>query len=90
MGLGHISWTHYPADPAAIGAYGVAMERSAGKDTTTGHWELAGCTLDKPFPTFTDTGFPADFMARYEAAIGHKCIGNYASSGTAILDALGE
>ncbi len=89
LGLGHIAGTHYPAAPAAVGAYGIAMEKSAGKDTTTGHWELAGCKLDKPFPTFPD-GFPADFMAKYEAAIGHKCIGNYASSGTAILDALGE
>ncbi len=89
LGLGHIAGTHYPAAPAAVGAYGIAMEKSAGKDTTTGHWELAGCKLDKPFPTFPD-GFPADFMAKYEDAIGHKCIGNYASSGTAILDALGE
>ncbi len=90
LGLGHIAGTHMAADPDAVGAFGVAMEKSAGKDTTTGHWELAGCTLPKPFPTFTEDGFPADFIARYEAAIGHKCIGNYASSGTAILDALGE
>ncbi len=90
LGLGHIAGTHYPADEKAVGAFGVCMERSAGKDTTTGHWELAGCQLDQPFPTFTDTGFPADFIARYEQAIGHKCIGNYAASGTAILDELGE
>ena len=89
LGLGQIEGTHYPADPAAVGAFGRALEASAGKDTTTGHWELAGCRLDHPFPTFPN-GFPADFMARYEAAIGHKCIGNYASSGTVILDALGE
>ncbi len=89
LGLGQIEGTHYPADPAAVGAFGRALEASAGKDTTTGHWELAGCKLDKPFPTFPQ-GFPADFMARYEEAIGHKCIGNYASSGTVILDELGE
>ncbi len=89
LGLGQIEGTHYPADPAAVGAFGRALEASAGKDTTTGHWELAGCRLDHPFPTFPN-GFPADFMARYEAAIGHKCIGNYASSGTVILDELGE
>ena len=89
LGLGQIEGTHYPADPAAVGAFGRAREASAGKDTTTGHWELAGCRLDHPFPTFPN-GFPADFMARYEAAIGHKCIGNYASSGTVILDELGE
>ena len=89
LGLGQIEGTHYPADPAAAGAFGRALEASAGKDTTTGHWELAGCRLNQPFPTFPD-GFPADFMARYEAAIGHPCIGNYASSGTVILDELGE
>ncbi len=89
LGLGHIEGTHYPADDQAMGAFGRSMEASAGKDTTTGHWELAGCKLSKPFPTFPD-GFPKDFMARYEAAIGHKCIGNYASSGTVILDELGE
>lgn len=89
LGLGQIAGTHYPADEKAVGAFGRSMEASAGKDTTTGHWELAGCRLDKAFPTFPD-GFPADFMARYEAAIGHKCIGNYASSGTVILDELGE
>ena len=89
LGLGQIAGTHYPADPGAVGAFGRALEASAGKDTTTGHWELAGCRLDHPFPTFPN-GFPADFMARYEAAIGHKCIGNYPSSGTVILDELGE
>ena len=88
MGLGHIEGTHYPADPAAVCAYGRAMERSAGKDTTTGHWELAGLTLSKPFPTFPK-GFPADFLERFEAAIGHKVIGNKPASGTAILDELG-
>ena len=90
LGMGHIEGTHYPADPEAVGAYGRSLEASAGKDTTTGHWELAGCKLDKPFPTFTDSGFPAEFIARYEAAIGHKVIGNVASSGTVILDELGE
>ncbi len=89
LGLGQIEGTHYPANPAAVGAFGRALEASAGKDTTTGHWELAGCKLDKPFPTFPQ-GFPAGFMARYEEAIGHQCIGNYASSGTVILDELGE
>ncbi len=89
LGLGQIEGTNYPADSSAVGAFGRSMEASAGKDTTTGHWELAGCKLAKPFPTFPN-GFPADFMARYEEAIGYKCIGNYASSGTVILDELGE
>jgi len=89
LGLGHIEGTAYPADESAVGAYGRSMEKSAGKDTTTGHWEISGVTLDKPFPTFLD-GFPRDFLDRYEAAIGHKTIGNKPASGTAILDELGE
>lgn len=89
LGFGQIAGTHYPPDPDAVGAFGVALEASAGKDTTTGHWELAGLKLEKPFPTFPG-GFPADFIAKFEAAIGHRVIGNYASSGTVILDALGE
>ena len=89
MGLGHIEGTSYPADEQAVGAYGRAMEASAGKDTTTGHWEISGVRLEKPFPTFPN-GFPAEFIARYEAAIGHKVIGNKPASGTAILDELGE
>ena len=89
LGLGHIEGTGYPADSSAIGAYGRAMEASAGKDTTTGHWEISGVRLEKPFPTFPN-GFPADFLATYEAAIGHRVIGNKPASGTAILDELGE
>ena len=89
MGLGHIEGTSYPADESAVGAYGRAMEASAGKDTTTGHWEISGVRLEKPFPTFPN-GFPAEFIAKYEAAIGHKVIGNKPASGTAILDELGE
>lgn len=89
MGLGKIQGTNYPDKTPAEGAYGRCMEVSAGKDTTTGHWEISGVTLAKPFPTFPE-GFPAEFIQRYEQAIGHQVIGNYASSGTAILDALGE
>ncbi len=88
-GLGHIEGTGYPADSAAVCAYGRSMEASAGKDTTTGHWELAGLRLERPFPTFPE-GFPADFIAQFEEAIGHKVIGNKPASGTAILDELGE
>ena len=89
LGLGQIEGTHYPADPAAIGAYGRCREVSAGKDTTTGHWEISGVKLEKPFPTFPN-GFPEDFLAKYEAAIGYKVIGNKPASGTAILEELGE
>ena len=51
LGFGHIPGTYLSKDPAAIGAYGRAVEKSSGKDTTTGHWEIAGITLEQPFPT---------------------------------------
>ena len=89
MGLGHIASTGYPKDEQAVGAFGKCLEKSAGKDTTTGHWEISGLRLEHPFPTFPD-GFPADFLQAYEERIGHAVIGNIASSGTAILDLLGE
>src|SRR4051812_40353433 len=71
-----------------LGAYGRMAERSAGKDSVTGHWELAGIVLDRPFPTFPD-GFPKDVVAEFERRIGRKTIGNYAASGTVIIDDLG-
>ena len=67
-----------------------AREKSNGKDTMTGHWEMMGVYTTKPFMTFTDTGFPKELMDELEAKTGHKCIGNYASSGTEILVKLGE
>ena len=81
LGLGKIPGTGYQYDGKIIGAYGRAMEKSKGKDTTSGHWEIAGVPVKTPFPTFPD-GFPASFMEAYEKAIGHKCIGNKAASGT--------
>ena len=89
IGLGQIEGTNYPADESAVCAYGRSMEASAGKDTTTGHWEISGLKLEKPFPTFLN-GFPEDFIKRFEAAIGHEVIGNKPASGTGILDELGE
>lgn len=70
------------------GVYGRLTEVSAGKDTTTGHWELSGIILPKPFPTYPH-GFPADWLAAYEKAIGRKTIGNYPASGTEIIKELG-
>ena len=67
-----------------------AREKSNGKDTMTGHWEMMGVYTTKPFMTFTDTGFPKELIDELEAKTGHKCIGNYASSGTEILVKLGE
>lgn len=89
MGLGLIPNVGGAKPEGGAGAYGRAMEVSAGKDTTTGHWEISGLKLEKPFPTYPD-GFPADVIERYEKAIGTKVLGNYAASGTAILDELGE
>lgn len=90
LGLGNIDLNNLlPKVQNPLASYGKAMEQSAGKDTTTGHWEIAGTILEKPFPTFLD-GFPTSFMADFEAAIGSKTIGNYAASGTAIIDDLGD
>ncbi len=88
MGLGHIDSAGYPKEADAKGAFGKALEKSPGKDTTTGHWEMAGLKLNKPFPTYPK-GFPQDVIGAFEKAIGTKTLGNYASSGTVILDELG-
>jgi phosphopentomutase len=71
-----------------IAAYGVATPVSPGKDSTSGHWELCGLTLEKPFKTFPD-GFPPEFIAALTRATGRGVLGNKPASGTAILDELG-
>src|SRR3954465_8005420 len=71
-----------------IGAFGRMAERSAGKDSVTGHWEMAGVVLDRAFPTFPG-GFPAHVITEFERRIGRTTLGNYAASGTTILDDLG-
>ncbi len=77
--------------PAAnpIGAYGRCALASPGKDTTTGHWEMAGIHLDQPLPLFPD-GFPRELMGRFEDEIGRSTLGNKAASGTEIIAELGE
>ena len=70
-------------------AYGRMAEVSAGKDTTTGHWEMMGLIVKDPFRTYPN-GFPADVITEYERKIGRKTLGNKAASGTVILDELGE
>ena len=67
-----------------------ANEVSKGKDTMTGHWEIMGINTQVPFKTFTDTGFPKELIDELEKRTGHRVIGNYAASGTAILEELGE
>lgn len=89
LGLGRLPGLSIPADENAAGAYGRAAEKSMGKDTTTGHWEMAGVCLPRPFPTYPN-GFPPEVMNAFEAAIGTKTLGNKPASGTAILDELGE
>ena len=89
MGLGKIETTGYRWDGTVTGAWGRACERSKGKDTTSGHWEIAGVRVKKAFPVFPD-GFPRSFMESYEKAIGYRCIGNKPASGTVIIEELGE
>jgi phosphopentomutase len=90
MGLGNItSIQGTPPRADATGAWGKMIERSAGKDSTTGHWEISGVILNRPLPTYPN-GFPPDLVARFEEAIGRKVLGNKAASGTEIIQELGE
>ncbi len=73
-----------------MGYYMKINEASTGKDTMTGHWEMMGLHITKPFQTFTDTGFPKELIKELEERTGHKVIGNKSASGTAILDELAE
>lgn len=89
LGLGNIAQVK-GVSPAGVpsAAYGAMIERSAGKDTTTGHWEIAGIRLETPFPTYPD-GFPPEVIARFEEAAGVKSMGNEVASGTEIIGRLG-
>lgn len=77
-----------PPSASPSGAFGRMAERSAGKDSVTGHWELMGVVLDRPFPTFPD-GFTPELIQAFEERIGRPSIGNVVASGTAIIDELG-
>lgn len=70
--------------------YGKLRERSLGKDTMTGHWEMMGLEVTKPFQTFTETGFPPELIKELEERTGRKVIGNKSASGTEILEELAE
>jgi phosphopentomutase len=76
-------------DGTPRGAFGRMAEASPGKDSVTGHWEMAGLVLDRPFPTFP-TGFPAGIIAEFERRIGRGTLGNVVASGTEIIDRLGD
>ncbi|MCS3917925.1 phosphopentomutase [Fervidibacter sacchari] len=90
MGLGNIERIEgVPPAEKPIACYGKMREVSAGKDTTTGHWEIAGVIREKPFPTYPN-GFPPEIIEAFEKAIGRKVLGNKPASGTAIIEELGE
>jgi phosphopentomutase len=90
MGIGNIiDIEGVPAVDDPAGLFGKMRSRSPGKDSTSGHWELMGCVLDRPFPVYPG-GFPAEVVADFERAIGRRVLGNIAASGTEIIQSLGE
>jgi phosphopentomutase len=90
LGLGNIApLAHLAAAASPIGAYGKGATHSPGKDTTTGHWELAGVWLDQAFPTYPH-GFPSEVIAEFEKQIGRGTLGNKPASGTEIIKELGQ
>ena len=89
LGLGRIaSLAGVAAAGAPAGAWGAMRPASAGKDSTTGHWEIAGVRLERPFPTYPH-GFPREIVDAFVARTGRPVIGNVAASGTAVLDDYG-
>ena len=91
MGLANLHpLNHVDGVEEPLGYYGQLLEASVGKDTMTGHWEMMGLHITKPFQTFTDTGFPEELLDELSARTGHKIVGNKSASGTEILDELGE
>jgi phosphopentomutase len=90
LGLANIApLKHQTRVTAPLGAYGKGVTRSPGKDTTTGHWEMAGVWLEQAFPVYKN-GFPRELVAEFEKLIGRKTIGNKPASGTEIIKELGE
>ena len=88
LGLGELV-PELPGESRIIGAYGKMMEKSVGKDTLIGHWEMMGIITVEDFPTYPD-GFPSEVISRFEAEIGRKVLGNKPASGTEIIKELGE
>ena len=89
LGLGRVVDLGKSHDRDRPSAYGRMAESSAGKDSVTGHWEMMGIVLDRPFPTFPD-GFPIHLVKQFERAIETQTLGNRAASGTQIIADLGE
>ncbi len=91
LGIGNITELKGVNKQPSLNSYvGKLGELSIGKDTMTGHWEIMGLKITTPFKTFTDTGFPQELLDELSEKTGRGIIGNYASSGTEILDELGE
>ena len=90
LGLGNVKpLAHLDPPTRPAGSYGKGATVSPGKDTTTGHWEMAGIWLDQAFPVYPN-GFPAKLIAEFEKQIGRKTLGNKPASGTEIIKELGE
>jgi phosphopentomutase len=90
LGIGNIQGLDIPyAEPSPIGCFGKAAEVSKGKDTTTGHWEIAGIHLPKPFPVYPD-GFPPEIMDAFHKATGAQSMWNKPASGSEIINRLGD
>ena len=88
LGLERVAAIGASSAGAPRGAYGRMAEASAGKDSVTGHWEMMGIVLERPFPTFP-AGFPQEVIRQFETRIGRRTIGNVVASGTEIIDRLG-
>lgn len=89
LGIANIKRLHgLSPEPQPTGAFGKCTLASPGKDTTTGHWEMAGIHLEKPFPTYPH-GFPPEVIDEFEKRIGRKTLGNKPASGTEIIKELG-
>jgi phosphopentomutase len=88
LGLGQLADAHLQPVAAPRGAFGRAAEQSRGKDTITGHWEIAGLVPEMVFPYFQE-GFPKEIMDRFEQLIGTRTLGNYPASGTVVIEDLG-
>jgi phosphopentomutase len=90
LGLGNLhSIAGVAPARSPLASYGRMQERSPGKDSTSGHWELAGLLLERPFPTYPQ-GFPVELVRAFEARVGRQTIGNVVASGTAIIEELGD
>ena len=88
LGLGNCAPIPLAPDPQPLAATGTAQPVSAGKDSTTGHWELCGIVLEQPFPTYPE-GFPESLLAEFSRRTGRGVLGNHPASGTAVLERYG-